>query len=155
MTNDLGILTLSRDSLKACASARQDSVALPRVTDSRGILVVAQTGEQVPFEIRRMFFVSMVAPGSERGHHAHRTCHELLVVPCGAVTIDLEDSQGNWTHRLAEPDQAVHVPPMTWIVLREFEPDTICIVLASEHYDPADYIHEYHKFKAAAAVMRR
>jgi dTDP-4-dehydrorhamnose 3,5-epimerase-like enzyme len=141
--------------MEVSVNTGEGSVVLPRVADARGILVVAQTGEQVPFQIRRMFFVSKVAPGSERGHHAHRTCHELLVVPSGAVTIELENSERGWTHRLAEPDQAVHVPPMTWIVLRDFEPDTICIVLASERYDPADYIYDYQKFKTAAAEMRR
>jgi mannose-6-phosphate isomerase-like protein (cupin superfamily) len=101
-----------------------------------------------------MFFVSKIPSGSDRGHHAHRCCHELLVVPSGAVTVELENSERSWTHRLAEPDQAVHIPPMTWIVLREFEPGTICIVLASEPYDPADYIYDYDTFRTAAGARR-
>lgn len=137
------------DSLKAGASGTEDLVAFTCVADSRGALIVAEAGEQVPFQIRRMFFVIKVAPGVERGHHAHRTCHELLVVPSGAVTIELENAERSWTHRLAEPDRAVHVPPMTWIVLRDFEPNTICIVLASEEYDPNDYIYDYDQFRAA------
>jgi mannose-6-phosphate isomerase-like protein (cupin superfamily) len=119
------------------------------------MLVVAQSGEQVPFPIQRMFFLRDVAPGAERGHHAHRLCHELLVVASGAVTIELDDAGRRWRHRLAEPDRALHVPPMTWIVLREFEVGTICIVLASERYEPADYIRDYQEFVAAARGIGR
>ncbi|MGH7934177.1 MAG: sugar 3,4-ketoisomerase [Candidatus Binataceae bacterium] len=131
------------------------SVSLQCLRDSRGMLVVAQSGEQVPFPIRRMFFLRDVAPGSERGYHAHRACHELLVVPSGAVTIELDNAMRRSRHRLMDPDQALHVPPMTWIVLREFEAGTVCIVLASEHYDPADYIRDYQEFVAAVRGIRR
>ena len=119
------------------------------------MLVVAQSGEQVPFRIQRMFFLRQVPAGSERGHHAHRVCHEFLIVPLGGVTIELDDGQRRWRHRLAQPNQALHVPPMTWIVLREFDAGTICVVLASERYDPADYIRDHQEFLAAVRGIGR
>jgi UDP-2-acetamido-3-amino-2,3-dideoxy-glucuronate N-acetyltransferase len=134
------------DYVDACAMNTDASLILPHSSDSRGMLVVAQFTDQVPFRIGRMFFFKNVPPGSERGHHAHRVCHELLVVPSGAVTIELDNGWKRWQHRLTQPDRAVHVPPMTWIVLRAFEADTICVVLASEAYDATDYIHDYDRF---------
>jgi dTDP-4-dehydrorhamnose 3,5-epimerase-like enzyme len=132
-----------------------EPLILPRSSDSRGILVAAQFMDQVPFRIRRMFFLKDVPPGSERGNHAHRRSHELLVVPSGAVTIELDDGWSRWQHRLKEPDRAVHVPPMTWVILRGFEVGTICVVLASEAYKAADYIRDYQRFVTAVRGIER
>ncbi len=119
---------------------------LPMVKDKRGKLVFMEAGEQVPFAIRRVFFLHDLAPGQERGHHAHRNCHEFLVVVAGALTIELDDGSRRWRRFLAERSEAVHIPPMNWIVLRDFDPDTVCMVLTSDRYDPKDYITDYQEF---------
>jgi hypothetical protein len=127
---------------------------LPSVVDQRGKLVVMEAGEQVPFPIRRVFFLHDLAPGRERGNHAHRTCHEFLVAAAGSLTIELDDGVRRWRRFLSERNQALHVQPMTWIVLRDADPGTVCVVLASERYDPADYIRDYQEFLSASTKRR-
>ena len=123
---------------------------LPLAVDPRGKLVFMEAGEQVPFAIRRVFFLHDLTPGHERGNHAHRSCHEFLVVVAGAVTVELDSGHHRWRQFLTERNKAVHVPPMTWIALRDFDASTVCMVLASERYDPTDYIRDYQEFLSTA-----
>ncbi len=122
---------------------------LPLIADDRGKLVFMESGGQVPFPIRRVFFLHDLAPGLERGHHAHRTCHEFLVVVAGALTVEINDGSRVWHRALCERDQAVHIPAMNWVVLRGFDRRTVCMVLASHPYDPDDYIRDYEEFLQA------
>jgi mannose-6-phosphate isomerase-like protein (cupin superfamily) len=128
---------------------------LPSVSDPRGKLVFMEAGQQVPFPIRRVFFLHDLTPGHERGNHAHRSCHEFLVVVAGALTIELDNGRRRWRRFLIERHHAVHVPPMHWIVLRDFDASTVCMVLTSERYDPEDYIRDYPSFLSEAKRAER
>lgn len=130
-------------------------VSLQYYKDSRGTLVVAQSREQVPFQIERVFVLSDLTPGSERGGHAHRRCQEFLMVASGAVTVELDNVREQWRYRVSGPSQGVYIEPLTWIVLRDFDVGTICVVLASEPYNPTDYIRDYAEFCASATGANR
>lgn len=123
--------------------------------DSRGSLAVAQSKQEVPFQIERVFVLTDLSPGAERGNHAHRACQEFLMVASGGVTVELDDASRQWQYRLTKPYQGVYIAPMTWIVLREFEVGTTCVVLASDRYDPTDYIRDYAEFCAFAGRANR
>jgi len=126
---------------------------LPSVIDDRGKLVCMECGKHVPFAIKRVFVLHDLAPGGVRGNHAHRTCHQFLVVVAGALIVELDDGNSRRQHLLADRNRALHIPPMNWIVLREFDANTVCMVLASEPYDPSDYIRNYEEFVSSVNRM--
>lgn len=121
-------------------------IALPCITDARGRLVFAEDTRHVPFPIRRIFAIDRVPPGHSRGGHAHRTQHQFVIMLAGACSITMEADAECGDVRLDGPTAGLHVAPMIWIELKDFTPDAVCLVLASDHFDEADYIREYDEF---------
>jgi UDP-2-acetamido-3-amino-2,3-dideoxy-glucuronate N-acetyltransferase len=114
--------------------------------DLRGRISVAQIAEDIPFQPKRFFTVYGV-PGKEvRGEHAHRTCHQLLICMSGSLWVLLDDGSHREEVLLDNPAVGLHVPPMVWTVQYRHSPEAVLLVLASEGYDPADYIRDYEEF---------
>jgi hypothetical protein len=130
-------------------------IALPCITDARGRLVFAEDTRHVPFPIRRIFAIDHIPSGQSRGAHAHRTQHQVVIMLAGACTIAMEAEAERGDVRLNSPTTGLYVAPMVWIELKEFTPDAVCLVLASEHFDETDYIREYDEFKRLARADRR
>ena len=84
--------------------------------------------------------------GSARGAHAHRRLEQLIVAMQGSFDITLDNGKGECTHHLDSPTSALYLGPMVWRDMRNFTADSLCFVLASERYDEADYIRDYHEF---------
>jgi hypothetical protein len=126
-------------------------VSLPRISDGRGSLGFIQPGPLLPFEIRRVYYLYDVPAGQERGAHGHRKLQQLMVAVAGAVDVECDDGRERRTFRLTSPDVGLYVTPMIWRNLTSFQPGTICLVVASEPYDEADYFRNYDDFLAAAA----
>jgi UDP-2-acetamido-3-amino-2,3-dideoxy-glucuronate N-acetyltransferase len=123
--------------------------------DLRGSLVATEFAQQLPFEPARSFVIFDV-PGAEiRGEHAHRACHQFLVVVAGACSIAVDDGSHRDQFRLDSPSMAVHVPPMVWASQFRHSDDAVLLVLASHVYDPADYIRDYADFLAAVGAEDR
>lgn len=121
---------------------------LHRVDDMRGSLAAAEFPDQLPFVPKRCF-VTFDVPGREvRGEHAHRRCHQFLLCPRGSLSLVLDDGRKSEELRLDRPDVGVYVPPMTWVVHYNYSDDALLLVLASEPYDPGDYIRDYEEFLA-------
>ena len=119
--------------------------------DLRGSLAAAEFPDDVPFVPRRCFFVFDV-PGKEvRGAHAHRRCAQLLVCASGSVNVLLDDGRKSEEIVLDRPDLGLHVPPMVWAVQYRYSADAVLVVLASDPYDPADYIRDYEEFRSLVA----
>ena len=129
------------------ANVRQ--VQFPVKGDDRGHLVIQESlSNQVPFEIRRTFFIFDTTPGTVRGHHAHHKNRQILICVSGACTIACEMPDGTKTeYRLDWPDKGLLVEGMVWHEMKEFSKDAVLLVLASEHYDEADYVRSYGEFK--------
>lgn len=121
---------------------------LPHIIDPRGDLSVAEVGEHVPFDVKRYFVVFGVSSGEIRGEHAHRTLHQFLVCVHGRCELLADDGTKRETFVLDRPSLAVHLPPMVWGVQHSYTPGSVLLVLASDHYDPADYIRDYDEFLA-------
>jgi UDP-2-acetamido-3-amino-2,3-dideoxy-glucuronate N-acetyltransferase len=120
---------------------------LPVVRDLRGSLVVAELGKQLPFESKRFFVVHDVPSRHVRGEHAHRRLHQFLVCLKGELSLVVDDGSRRQEVRLHGPELGVHLPPMVWAVQYRFSPDAVLLVLASDAYDPADYIRDYEEYQ--------
>jgi dTDP-4-dehydrorhamnose 3,5-epimerase-like enzyme len=114
-----------------------------QIADPRGDLIVGESGEQLPFVPRRVFFIHRVPNRQLRGEHAHRRCHQLLVCVKGRVTVLVEDLKSRAEICLDRPSMALHVPPMIWAAQFNYSEDAMLMVLASERYDEGDYIRDH------------
>ncbi len=115
-------------------------VQLPTFSDARGMLSVGELGAALPFEPKRFFLVCDVPATAVRGAHAHKHCHQFVIVPRGSCRLTLIDTNGRDDIMLSSPAVGVHIPPMVWGEQSDFAPDTVVLVLASDRYDAGDYI---------------
>jgi WxcM-like, C-terminal len=123
-------------------------VELPRITDPRGNLTSIEGGQQVPFEIERVYYLYDVPGGESRGAHAHKSLQQLIVAASGSFDVVVDDGVHVERFFLNRSYHALYMPQMTWRKLDNFSSGSVCLVLASRHYDEADYIREYDEFLA-------
>lgn len=116
---------------------------LPKITDPRGNLTFIEENRHVPFDIRRVFYVYDLPTGQSRGAHAHKQLHEFIICLAGSLDVEIEDGYSRGTVHLNRPWKGLHVPPMIWAAEVNFDPGTVYLILASDLYDPADYMHDY------------
>ena len=121
-------------------------IELGKFENDRGNLTVVQSRETVPFEIQRVFYLYDIPGGESRGAHAHKRCHQFLVAASGSFEIALDDGREKRVVFLNRPFMGLHIPPGIWAAEQEFSSGAICLVLASEKYDEADYIRNYTDF---------
>lgn len=117
--------------------------------DARGQLVALEAQSlSVPFDIKRVYYIFDTTPGTVRGNHAHKNLKQVLICVSGACTIECELPDGmRVQHRLDWPDRGLLIEGLVWREMKEFSKDAVLLVLASEHYDEADYIRDYEVFK--------
>ena len=111
-----------------------------------GNLTVAQSMEHLPFAIKRVFYLYDIPGGESRGAHAHKQCHQFLVAVSGAFEVAMDDGENTKVVRLDRPYYGLHVPPGIWAAEQNFSSGSVCLVLASELYDPDDYVRDYDEF---------
>jgi acetyltransferase-like isoleucine patch superfamily enzyme/dTDP-4-dehydrorhamnose 3,5-epimerase-like enzyme len=121
---------------------------MPRAKDLRGSLSFGEIHRHVPFEVKRYFLVFDVASEHIRGEHAHRSLHQFLVCVAGRCHVVTDDGTMRHEVVLDSPAKGVHIPPMVWATEYKFTRDAVLMVLASEFYDPQDYIRDYTEFLA-------
>jgi carbonic anhydrase/acetyltransferase-like protein (isoleucine patch superfamily) len=121
---------------------------LRQVQDMRGDLCVAEAGAGLPFVVRRSFLVYNVPNAELRGEHAHRRCAQFLQAVSGSVRVVADDGVRREEFSLDRPNLGLYLPPMTWGIQYRYSKDAVLLVLASEIYDPADYIRDYSEFMA-------
>ncbi len=119
---------------------------LPRAEDLRGQISFGEVGRHIPFPIQRYFLVYGVPGENVRGEHAHRTLHQFLICVHGSVHAVADDGRTREEFLLNDPTVGLHLPPMVWGVQYQYSPHAVLLVLASEVYDPADYIRDYDEF---------
>lgn len=111
-------------------------ITLPQHPDERGILVVCEGNLNVPFEIKRAFWIHAAPYNAIRAKHAHKTCAQLIIAVNG--TFDIYSSGIDRTH-LDDPHVGYYIPAGMFIEITNFSQDAVCLVLASEHYSEEDY----------------
>lgn len=123
-------------------------VRLPIIPDLRGSLSFAEVGQYLPFIPKRYFLVFDVKSREVRGEHAHKELHQFLVCVKGSCSVMVDDGNCREEYALNTPGAALHIPPMVWGVQYKYSPDAILMVLASDVYNPDDYIRNYDEFIA-------
>lgn len=112
---------------------------LPEYVDERGLLCFLEEEKQIPFPIRRVFWITDVPATAVRGGHAHWTCHEAVFAVTGSFEIEVDDGVRRYSTVLDSPHRGITIPAGVWCELRHFEPGTVCVVMASHPYDASGY----------------
>lgn len=113
----------------------------------KGDISVVENRKEVPFDVKRIYYLYDVPGGTDRGGHAHKELYQLIVAASGAFTVELDDGTNKKAFTLNRPYQGLLVKPGIWRTLTDFSSGSICMVLASEKYDEKDYIREYGEFE--------
>jgi oxalate decarboxylase/phosphoglucose isomerase-like protein (cupin superfamily) len=121
-------------------------IYLPKVTDARGNLTAIEENQQVPFAIRRVYYVYDIPGGESRGGHAHKQQQECIIAATGSFDVILDDGTNKWRHHLNRSYYGIYVPQLIWRELDNFSTGSVCLVLASDHFDEADYLRDYNDF---------
>jgi dTDP-4-dehydrorhamnose 3,5-epimerase-like enzyme len=124
-------------------------IELPKIKDHRGNLTFVEEQRHVPFDLKRVYYLYDVPGGETRGGHAHRALHQLIIAVNGSFEVVLDDGKDRVVHRLSRANEGLYVCPWTWRELQAFTSGSVCLVLASEVYDEADYLRDYDEFLAA------
>lgn len=115
-------------------------------SDRKGNLTVVVNNKEVPFEVRRTYYLYDVPGGESRGAHAHRELSQLIIAASGSFSVTLDDGKVKRTFVLNRPYQGLYVVPGIWRTLDDFSSGAVCLVLASHEYDSGDYIRDYDEF---------
>ncbi len=121
-------------------------IDLPKISDPRGNLSFIEGGQHIPFDIQRVYYLYDVPGGSDRGGHAHKHLHQFIVAMSGSFDVVLNDGAEIKRFHLNRSYYGLYVCPMMWRDLDNFSSGAVCMVLASSHYDEADYIRDYSNF---------
>jgi len=121
-------------------------INLKRITDPRGNLTVAESFKDVPFDVKRAYWVYDVPGGESRGGHAHKKLLQLVIAVNGSFTVTLDDGHHRERVLLNHPWQGLLIETGTWRTLDDFSSGAVCLVLASDFFDEADYIYDYDEF---------
>ena len=121
-------------------------IELPRIHNRAGNITPVTNQVNIPFEVKRIFYIYDIPGGEDRGAHAHKECHQFLVAASGSFEIELNDGINKRTVVLNRPYFGLHIPPGIWAAEKGFSSGAICLVLASHKYDAKDYLREYEDF---------
>lgn len=129
-------------------SSVYDCVILPlnKIHNRAGNITIVEGQKNIPFAIKRIYYLYDIPGGEVRGGHAHHELRQLIVAASGSFNVLLDDGQNKKIVTLNRPDYALMIVPGIWRELMEFSSGSVCLVLASHKYDEADYIREYDLF---------
>lgn len=131
-------------------------IEFPQHGDQRGHLVVAEGMKDIPFEIKRVFYMYGSDQDVVRGQHANRKSEFVLINVAGKSKVKVKDGEGNETvYCLDKPHTGIYLPTMVWKDMYDFSPDSVLLVLASTHYDATEYIRNYDDFVKEIADENR
>ena len=119
----------------------------PKNHQMNGNLTSITNSQEVPFDIKRIYYLYDVPGGEERGGHAHKELYQIMVALSGSFRVTLDDGVNKQSFHLFQPYQGLLIPPGLWRDLDTFSSGSICMVLASEVYDEEDYFRNYDQFK--------
>jgi dTDP-4-dehydrorhamnose 3,5-epimerase-like enzyme len=122
-------------------------VELSKIHNPAGNITIIQNDKQQPFNVRRIYYLYDVPGGSERGGHAHKRLYQLIVAASGSFDVILDDGRNKKIIQLNRPYFGLLVIPGIWREIVNFSSGAICLVLASDKYEPEDYIRDYSDFK--------
>lgn len=122
-------------------------VELPVIKHRGGNIIAVESSGNIPFDIKRVFYIYDIPSGEKRGMHAHRHCHQILVAASGSFEVELDDGTNKKTILLNSPMYGLHIPPGVWATEKEYSSGALCLAITSDQYDSEDYINTYTEFK--------
>jgi dTDP-4-dehydrorhamnose 3,5-epimerase-like enzyme len=121
-------------------------IDLPKINDPRGNLTFIEEDKHIPFRIKRVYYLYDVPGGAERGGHAHKGLHQLIIAMSGSFDVIIDDGFKKQRYHLNRSYFGLYICPMIWRELDNFSSGSVCMVLASNYYDENDYYRDYSKF---------
>lgn len=119
------------------------------IGDERGLITICEGEQDIPFLPKRVFYIYKSASGVVRGKHANRFTDFVLINVSGSSKVKIMDGRGNeLVYALNRPNTGIYIPHMVWKEMYDFSDDSVLLCLASEHYDPQEYIRDYDEFLA-------
>ena len=122
-------------------------IELPKNHSKKGNITAVNNLQEIPFEVKRVYYLYDIPGGESRGGHAHKKLHQLIIAVSGSFDITVDDGNIKRTYFLARPYMALYLPAGLWREINNFSSGSICLVLASQEYEPDDYIRDYQKFR--------
>ena len=122
-------------------------VNFPKITDLRGNLSFIEENRQIPFEIKRVYYLYDVPSGATRGGHAHKSLEQIVIALSGSFDVVLDDGYERRKVFLNRPHYGLYIPPGVWRELENFSSNSVALSLVSQLYDETDYIRDYETFK--------
>lgn len=122
-------------------------IELPKISDRAGNITIIENSINIPFDVKRIFYLYDIPGGQSRGAHAHIECHQFLVAVSGSFEVELDDGINKKTVYLNQPYKGLHIKPGIWASEVNFSSGAICLVLASHYYDENDYVRSYLTYK--------
>lgn len=119
---------------------------LPKIHNRAGNITAIQNTKEIPFNIKRIFYLYDIPGGESRGAHAHYTCYQFLIAASGSFEVLIDDGNVQKLVQLNKPYIGLHIPPTIWASEINFSSGAICLVLASELYNERDYIRDHKEF---------
>lgn len=123
-----------------------NTISLPKVHNVAGNITPVENNKSIPFNIKRVYYLYDIPGGESRGAHGHKKLESLIIALSGSFDVILDDGNSKKTVQLNRPYVGLNVKPGIWRELSNFSSGSICLVLASELYDPQDYIRDYDDF---------
>lgn len=118
-------------------------IDLPKVADPRGNLTFLEGGKHIPFDVKRVFYLYDVPGGAERGGHALKTCEQFLIAMSGSFDVIVYDGKENKRIHMNRCYNGLYLPPMVWREMDNFSSGSVCLALASQPYNEAEYYRDY------------
>tara|TARA_B110000211_G_C14077035_1_gene552623 strand:+ start:1942 stop:2340 length:399 start_codon:yes stop_codon:yes gene_type:complete len=122
-------------------------INLPKVKDSRGNLSFFENNNQIPFNIKRTYWIYDVPGGEVRGGHAFRNSHELIVALSGSFNVVLNDGNSEFTYNLNKSSIGLYIPNLIWRGLENFSTNSLALIVSNIEYNSEDYIRNFKDFK--------
>ena len=123
-----------------------EMISFTKHGDSRGQLIAIEQLKDIPFEIKRVYYMYDTTEGVTRGYHAHKNLQQVLISVHGSCKILLDDGTKKTVIGLDKPNEGLYVANNMWREMFDFSPDAVLLVLASEYFDESDYIRDYDEF---------
>mgnify|MGYP000232894075 FL=1 len=122
------------------------TIDFSQLGDERGCLISLEANKQIPFDIKRVYYIYGTEKNVARGFHAHKQLQQVAVCVAGKCRMILDDGKNREDMWLDSPAKGLLIEDMVWREMHDFSEDCVLLVLASEHYDEADYIRDYDEF---------
>ena len=129
-------------------------IELSKIADPRGNLTSIESERNVPFEIKRVYYLYDVPGGATRAGHGHKTLKQLIIAMSGSFDVTLDDGSKKEKYHLNRSYFGLYVAPMMWREIDNFSSGSVCMVLASDFFDEADYFRYYDDFLEATKTRR-